>query len=248
MNKHTANIVEIFSSMQGEGLYVGKPMTFVRFASCNLRCRFCDTQQGFDLHEELRVETISGSGAFELFDNPIGATRLGELMERFEDEFVSVTGGEPLTQAAFLLEWLPSISQKRRVLLETNGIKHAELDGILPYVHVVSMDIKLPSAAGCKPVWDDHMEFLRKVVSAGREIYVKLVVTGDTTDSDIQKSIDIVTRINRFIPIVIQPATPTLTFTHEISEERLQAVERLCSAYLDDVRIVPQMHKEWGVL
>ncbi len=248
MDNLTANIVEIFSSLQGEGLYVGEPMTFVRFASCNMYCRYCDTERGLGLKEELRVETVPASGEFESIENPVTATRLCELLERFEDKYVSVTGGEPLNQWRFLAEWLPAVYQRRKVLLETNGVMHAELDAVLPAVHVVSMDIKLPSAAGCAPRWDEHAKFLRKIVAAGREVYVKLVVTDDTTDVDIQRSIEVVSRVNRFIPIVIQPASLTPTFEEAISRERLDALERLCSAYLEDVRVIPQMHREWGVL
>jgi organic radical activating enzyme len=248
MINHTANIVEIFSSLQGEGIYVGDKMTFVRFGSCDLRCRYCDTEKALNLSEELHVETMPGSGEFDAIDNPVSVTTLCELLERFDDEFVSVTGGEPLVHSEFLTEWLPAVYQKRRVLLETNGVRHVELERVIPYVHVVSMDMKLPSAAGCGQLWDNHLEFLRKTVAAGREVYVKLVVTDRTSDGDIQRAIDIVTRVNRFVPIIIQPASQTITFQEAVSKERLESVERLCNAYLEDVRVVPQMHKQWGVL
>ena len=36
-------INEIFYSIEGEGVRVGQPTTFVRLSKCNLRCHFCDT-------------------------------------------------------------------------------------------------------------------------------------------------------------------------------------------------------------
>lgn len=36
-------ISEIFSSIQGEGIWVGIPSVFIRVSGCNLRCVWCDT-------------------------------------------------------------------------------------------------------------------------------------------------------------------------------------------------------------
>ena len=36
-------LVEIFESLQGEGRNTGRPCVFIRFAGCNLKCPWCDT-------------------------------------------------------------------------------------------------------------------------------------------------------------------------------------------------------------
>ena len=36
-------IKEIFTSIQGEGLFIGYKQLFIRFCGCNLSCNYCDT-------------------------------------------------------------------------------------------------------------------------------------------------------------------------------------------------------------
>ena len=49
-------INDIFYSLQGEGCNAGRAAVFVRFAGCNLRCPFCDTE--FDTYREMTDEDI----------------------------------------------------------------------------------------------------------------------------------------------------------------------------------------------
>ena len=51
-------INEIFYSIEGAGLRVGQPTTFVRLARCNLRCHFCDTE--FDRYTEMELKYVVG--------------------------------------------------------------------------------------------------------------------------------------------------------------------------------------------
>ncbi|MBQ7697268.1 MAG: radical SAM protein [Paludibacteraceae bacterium] len=52
----TYRIKEIFYSLQGEGFHTGRAAVFVRFAGCNLRCPFCDTD--FTGGEEMTKDEI----------------------------------------------------------------------------------------------------------------------------------------------------------------------------------------------
>ena len=69
---------DIFSSLQGEGHHTGRAATFVRFAGCNLRCPFCDTD--FTHYREMSAEEIV------------------ESVKQYTTRFVVLTGGEPSLQ------------------------------------------------------------------------------------------------------------------------------------------------------
>lgn len=92
----TYKVNEIFYSLQGEGLWSGTPMVFLRFSGCNLRCPFCDTD--FASGEEMTVEEIlSAIDAARKEGVPATGNKCTDgagLCRR-----VVVTGGEPALQA-----------------------------------------------------------------------------------------------------------------------------------------------------
>src|SRR5262249_57479834 len=66
------------------------------------------------------------------------------------------------------------------VLLETAGILPARLARVLPWVDIVSLDVKCPSNTAERARWDEHEACLRLAVGAGREVYVKMPVDEGT--------------------------------------------------------------------
>ncbi|MDW5562828.1 MAG: radical SAM protein [Methanomassiliicoccus sp.] len=134
-------ICEIFYSLQGEGVLMGTPTTFVRTVGCNLDCSWCDTKYARQGGEEMTVD--------EVF----------ERVERKGVPFVSLTGGEPLLQEDIYRLINLLIDNEYHVTLETNGSLPLES---LPNSEdiMISMDVKCPSSGMADRTLMDNLEFL----------------------------------------------------------------------------------------
>ena len=244
--KDQANLIEIFSSYQGEGPYVGLPMTFLRFQDCALSCSYCDTPASFEKHAQFRVETPPRSRQFASFDNPISGSELTRHLQAFMDPILSLTGGEPLQHADFLRNWLPNLPPRYKILLETNGVLPAALSKVLPWIDVVSMDLKLPSVTGMRAYWKEHAEFLR--MARGKEVYVKAVVSQPTDLEEWNQALAVVEAEAPEAPFILQPVTPYGPVREEIRPEHLERLFALSQGRLKDVRVIPQVHPRLGIL
>jgi len=243
--KTTACINEIFSSLQGEGSYAGEKMTFVRFANCSLGCKWCDTNCA--PANVCEVYTDDDQVPSVTLTNPLNIVTLNETLKLYDNDIVTITGGEPLEEVEFLTNWLPEVQRNHKVLLETNGIYYNELKKVKQFIDIISMDIKLPSSTGQRPLWKEHKKFLKAGLESNKELYIKLVVTSSTTDVDINEAIKLVSSTNRYVNVYIQPVSSHDAFSDAISEEKVSSFKRLIGAWLPNVTVSPQMHKEWGI-
>ena len=229
-------LYEIFESIQGEGIYCGQRQTFVRFAGCNLDCGYCDTPAAME-----EKPAICLIGDVESIENPVNVEQVVAKCLEYGHRSVAITGGEPLVQAGFLASTLLALKDAGFTNhLETNGILYRQLAGVMRWVDVVSMDMKLPSTNG-RAFWDEHAKFLR--VASGTNIFVKAVVSSNTTDEEITHCCDIISPIDRHITLVIQPVTGPTT----ASGEHLMRLQDVAAAHLTDVRVIPQCHHILGL-
>ena len=108
------DLVEIFESLQGEGRNSGRPCVFVRFAGCNLKCPWCDTDvtKRFSLSLAELVAEVKG----------------------FKAKSVILTGGEPTIQNG-----MPELVARLKdegywIGVETNGLVGADWLQFVDYV------------------------------------------------------------------------------------------------------------------
>ena len=134
-------LYEIYTSIQGETQYAGLPCTLVRFAACDLRCQYCDTEYAFtggqDVSRESIVADVEARGA----------------------KLVLLTGGEPLLQTELPELAQDLLSRGFEVMLETGG--HRDIS-VMPEGVVVILDVKTPgSGESAKNFWP-NLEHIRK--------------------------------------------------------------------------------------
>lgn len=137
-------IAEIFSSIQGEGIWAGVPSTFVRTSGCNLRCRWCDTP-----YASFRPE---------------GPTReISEIVAEVAkagNEHVVLTGGEPMLFDAIEEVARSLHSHGHTLTIETAGTLFRDLP-----CDLMSISPKLsnstPTESEAGPGWPERHEATR---------------------------------------------------------------------------------------
>ncbi len=250
MSTSEAQIVEIFNSIQGEGLYVGERQIFVRFAGCNLSCQYCDTPQALVIPKQFRVEETPGKHDFKNYNNPVTIEDLLSFVDGFNRErglnhSVSLTGGEPLLQVDFLKNFIGELKKKNlKSYLETNGVLGDHLAEIIDLVDIISFDIKIPSATGLSPYWEEHRKALK--IAIRKQTFVKIVFIKESKTKEIDDATSLIAEINPEIPLILQPVTPFGPIKHRPNPDQILAFHAVAKRKLKNVRVIPQIHKILG--
>jgi len=224
-----APIAEIFSSIQGEGLLIGRRQIFIRFAGCNLNCSYCDTPES---RLKSNGTVLTSQEVLTIIEN----------LKTPDVHSIAFTGGEPLLYVDFINEILDKTDLIS--LLETNGTLPNNLKRLRNITHV-SLDIKLQEHF--KENWNDEIfeneiNSLKILIEQGSNIYCKLVVYPSTKLNTVEKiafrlSNEIENKVN--IPLVIQPVSPINKWDNF---NKLFGFSQLAGKYME-VLIIPQTHK-----
>jgi 7-carboxy-7-deazaguanine synthase len=238
-NKTRVRVSEIFTSFEGEGIFVGKKTLFIRLSGCHLKCRWCDTRYALPLDSgiDYYVEEIKDQIVKEL--------------QPFTYK-VNFTGGEPLLQIEAVIQLADFIKRHTnlKTYIESSCFDSELFSEILPYMDICKIEFKTEDS---KVVEDKHYnnlllnEFrcLELAVQNNKTTYIKIVVTNSTKlDSfknlvyNIPKKI----RTSDIMGFIIQPSDsidqPTFS--------KLLNTYDIVQPIFPEVRIIPQLHKVIG--
>ncbi len=240
-----ANLNEILCTIQGEGALVGTRQVFIRFSGCNLRCSYCDTSTTFNNEDCCNVYyEIGTTKKLEIVPNPFTVEQISNIINFYNSPWVSFTGGEPLLNAEFMGKLILNYQgKKQKFLLETNGTLPRELQKVINLFDCISMDIKLPSTVG-RDYLKVHEEFL--IIAKKKPCYIKMVITPGYIEDEITAVMEMVQKVNPDIPFFIQPVTPG-KLEKGVDIFTCIALQGYCMNYLNDVRILPQVHPWLGL-
>lgn len=207
-------VVEIFESINGEGMRAGELAVFVRMKGCNLNCDYCDTTWANEKETPYREMTEE------------------KIIQKVKDtgiRNVTLTGGEPLLQKEIetLLKRF-SRESDLRVEVETNGSVPVEEFRSLLNPPAFTIDYKL-SGSGM-----ENRMCMANFENPAEQDTIKFVVSGI---EDLFRAEEIIRQyhLTQKCHVIISPVYGKI--------EPVEIVDFMKEHLLNDVRLQLQLHK-----
>ena len=225
-----APIIEIFSSFQGEGLWIGQRQIFVRFAGCNLNCNYCDTN---DSKSEKSGTLMTPQEVSEEINRILTP----------DCKTISFTGGEPSLYPEFISE--VSKNFHLNIMLETNGTLPDNID-LIDKLDIVSLDIKMPEHFDGdfdEEIFLNEIKSLNLLMAKSINVYCKVVILPSTKINSFKGVVEklsenISSKSN--LKIIIQPSSPVGEWKN--INFKLFEFSEVVGQYFE-VSTIPQIHK-----
>jgi organic radical activating enzyme len=238
-NKARARVSEIFTSIEGEGIFVGKKTLFIRFSGCHLKCRWCDTKYALPLDSgtDYQIDEIKDLIIKEL--------------QPFTYK-VNFTGGEPLLQTEAVIELADFIKKQTnlKTYMESSCFDSELFSKVLPYIDICKVEFKTDDSKVVEDEEYDNLilneiKCLELAVKTNKATYIKIVVTNSTNLESFKNLIYNISKKIKpsdILGFIIQPSfgidQPTVN--------KLLDTYDIVQPMFPEVRIIPQLHKEIG--
>lgn len=168
--------IETFGTVDGPGI------RFVVFMQgCHLRCKYCQNRDTWDCNSG-KIVTLD-----ELYNHVL----------RYEDYFklsnggVTVTGGEPLLQTKFLINFFTKLKQRNiHTTIDTSGMFdiNEEIKALLKLTDLVLLDIKHINEEKAKQLVGlsnkKELEFAKYLSDNDIPIWIRQVIVPGITDNE----------------------------------------------------------------
>lgn len=177
--KPSLHISEMFSrTLQGEGVNIGVPSTFIRLTNCTLNCTWCDStevwRKGYKYNFEEILKLMESDGVIDDIAN---------------NHHLVWTGGSPMLQQKQILEFLRTFG-KRYFALPTCEIENEgtimPLDELRHVIHYWNNSLKL-SNSGMRKEVRYKPEVIKKLSSFGDQSTFKFVVSSESDWKEIEE-------------------------------------------------------------
>ncbi|MGL5712590.1 MAG: 7-carboxy-7-deazaguanine synthase QueE [Paraclostridium sp.] len=222
-------VMEIFTSIQGEGIFAGAKTYFIRFRGCDFNCSWCDEP----LHRDMKAELVATD-----------IKTIMALLDPKEARIVTLTGGNPC---------IHNLTELVRELKVAGFDIHIETQGTLMpdwlrYVDFITVSPKGPSAGRSTDLFKLQHKFkdLKKVSKQ-----LKPVVMVDRYGAISTADIDYVKQLVKMFPkmyITVQLGDDATANPETYGTRYRLLCEKIGECpELIDVRVLPQLHKIGGI-
>ena len=167
---------ESFGTVDGPGI------RFVLFLQgCSLKCKYCHNRDTWDmtLGEEKTLEEI------------VEKVKRYKTYMTLSGGGVTVTGGEPLLQVKFLIEFFKRLKEENiNTCIDTSGMFNItdDIKEVLKYTDLVLLDIKHIDDEKCKELVGvsnkKELEFARYLSENGKKMWIRQVLVPGYTDDE----------------------------------------------------------------
>ncbi len=167
--------IESFGTVDGPGI------RFVLFLQgCHLQCKYCHNRDTWDIN----------GGEYKSVDEIIGKINRYKNYMLLSGGGVTVTGGEPLLQASFLLELFKKLKENGiSTCIDTSGMVVLTdlIKEVLKYTDLVLLDIKHIDDEKCKELVGcsnkKELEFAKYLSENNINMWIRQVLVPGYTDS-----------------------------------------------------------------
>ena len=233
------SISEIFTSVEGEGIYFGTKTLFVRLAGCHLKCFWCDTPYALSMKDGREYDI---NDAIKLLDKNL-------VQNTFK---VNFTGGEPLLQHEAVGEMAKHVRDKGlRTYLESSCFSAERFKEIVPLIDICKIEFKLSDSEVVdkehySELLENELRCLEQAVKNKKTTYIKVVVSKLSNKKEFEELTKMIFNKIGALDIegfIIQPSYGT----SEPTMDQLFQFYDVVYPHYEQVRIVPQLHKVMGI-